>query len=540
MKKINIFGHKNPDTDSVCGAISLSYLKNKLGYNTVPRVLGEINDETAFALNYFNVSVPKFLNNVKVKIKDVFYHKDFYVRENDSIYNTYFFMNERNITGVPLVNDDRKFVGYVSLKEIAKSMIAESTDYLDTTFNNIVSTLQSINYVRIDDNIKGNIVAAIFDDNTFINNVKLNNDSILIVGDRQKILDYAIESKVKLIILIGNIELMPEHLILAKANNINIICTPFSSFQTSKLLGLSNRIGSIRRGENCVCLDTESYLSDFIDISNKTKHTNYPIVNKFGTCYGLLRLTDINEYEKDKVILVDHNELKQSADGIEEAEILEIVDHHNISDINTNSPINFRNMAVGSVNTIIYYLYTENSVDIPNDIAGLMISGIISDTVLLNSPTTTFYDKFVINQLSRQIGIDYNDYGMKLLRSGMDISNLSIDDIIYRDYKTYNIGDNKFSIGQILSVDFNDFKDKIDLYKLELDQICTKNSYKLVALFVTNIITKSSYVIYSSGSEEILKIAFGLDNVYQGVEIDGILSRKKQIVPNILDALDKN
>ena len=306
------------------------------------------------------------------------------------------------------------------------------------------------------------------------------------------------------------------------------------------MLGLSNKIGTIKRSESCVCLDVESYLSDFIEISNKTKHTNYPIINKKGVCFGLLRITDINDYEKDKVILVDHNELKQSADGIEEAEILEIVDHHNISDINTSTPINFRNMAVGSVNTIIYHLYKENNIDIPNNIAGLMLSGIISDTVLLNSPTTTFYDKFVINELSKQIGIDYNDYGMKLLKSGMDITGCSIDDIIYRDYKTYSIGDIKFSIGQVLTVDFEDFIDKIEIFREELDQISLKNNFKLVALFVTNILTKSSYVIYNKSSEQIIKIAFGLNEVYEGVEIENILSRKKQIVPNIMDALDKN
>ena len=540
MKKIAVFGHKNPDTDSVCGAISLSYLKNKMGYNTVPRIIGDINSETDYVLKYFNIPIPKYLNNVKVKIKDLFYHKDYYVRENSSIFNAYNFMNEKNITGVPLVDDNKRFVGYVSLKEIARTMISDNTDYLDTTFDNIISTLKSVNYVRIDNDIKGNIIAATFDDNTFINNVSLDNNSILIVGDRQKILDYAIDSMVKLIILIGNMELMPEHLILAKRNNINIICTPFTSFQTSKLLGLSNKIGSIKRGEHCVCLDNDSYLTDFIEISNTTKHTNYPIVNKNGICYGLLRIIDINEYEKDKVILVDHNELKQSVDGIEEAEILEIVDHHNISDINTSVPINFRNMAVGSVNTIIYYLYKENNIDIPNDIAGLMMSGIISDTVLLNSPTTTFHDKFVINELASQIGIDYNDFGMKLLKSGMDITGYSIDDVIYRDYKTYSIGEIKFSIGQVLTIDYNDFKDKIDLYVEELEQISIKNNFKLVALFITNILTKSSCVLYNSSASEIVRMAFGLEEVYEGIEIKSILSRKKQIVPNIMDILEKN
>lgn len=539
MKKIAIFGHKNPDTDSVCGAISLSYLKNQMGFNTEPRILGEINSETKFALDYFGVKVPEFLEDVKVKIKDITYHKDYFIKEDASIYDTYYSMNDKNITGIPLVNNQKRFVGYVSLKEIARAMIDGNTNYLDTTFDNIVSTLNSINYVRVDNEIKGNIVAATFDDNTFINNIGLDNNSIVIVGDRQQIIDYAIKSRVKLIILIGNQELNPEQLLVAKAHNVNIICTPYTSFETSRLLGLTNKINTIKRNENCICLDVEDYMTDFIEISNKTKHTNYPIVNKKGICYGLLRLIDINEFNKYKVILVDHNESKQSVDGLDEAEILEVVDHHNISDINTNKPINFRNMAVGSVNTIIYYLYKENNVTIPNDISGLMLSGILSDTVLLNSPTTTYLDKFVVNELSKQNHLDYNDFGMKLLKSGMDLEGYSVEDIIYRDYKTYVVGDYKFSIGQILTVDFNDFEDKIDEYVDALNEISRSNGYKVSALFVTNILTKNSCILYNTSAEHIIKEAYELDEVYEGILLKNVLSRKKQMVPNIMDVLER-
>ena len=539
MKKIAIFGHKNPDTDSVCAAISLSYLKNQLGFNTEPRVLGEINNETKFALDYFNVKTPNLLEDVKVKIKDITYHKDYFIKEDSSIFDTYHSMNDKNITGIPLVDNNKKFVGYVSLKEIARAMIDHTTNYLDTTFDNIISTLNSINYVRVNDEIKGNIVAATFDDNTFINEIKLDNNSIVIVGDRQAIIDYSIENKVKLIILIGNQELNPEQLLVAKANNVNIICTPYSSFETSRLLGLTNKINTIKRNENCICLDVEDYMTDFIEISNKTKHTNYPIVNKKGVCYGLLRLIDTSEYNKYKVILVDHNESKQSVDGLEEAEILEVVDHHNISDINTNKPINFRNMAVGSVNTIIYYLYKENNVTIPNDIAGLMLSGILSDTLLLNSPTTTYHDKFVVNELSKQNNIDYNEYGIKLLKSGMDLTGFSVEDIIYRDYKTYNVNGYKFSIGQILTVDFSDIESKKDEYIEALNEISVKNGYRVSALYVTNILDKNSYILYNDSAEYIMKEAYGLSNMYQGIVLDGVLSRKKQMVPNIMDILER-
>lgn len=540
MKNIFIFGHKNPDTDSVCAAINLSYLKNQLGLNTEPRILGDINSETKFALNYFNVETPEYLNDVKVKIKDIKYHKDFYIKNTSSIYDTYQFMNSKNITGIPIVDDKNMFVGYVSLKEIAHTMISNTTNYLNTTFDNIVSTLRSLNYIKITNEINGKIVAATFDDNTFINNVKLDEESILIVGDRQKIIDYAISSKVKLIILIGNQRLNPEQLIVAKNNNINIICTPYTSFETSKLLGLTNKITTIKRNENCVCLNREDYMTDFIEISNKTKHTNYPIVSKSGKCHGMLRLIDTNEYEKNKVILVDHNDAKQSVDGLEEAEILEVVDHHNIGDISTNSPINFRNMTVGSVNTILYYLYKENNIEIPDYVAGLMISGIISDTVLLNSPTTTPQDKYVLNELSNQINIDYNDYGMKLLKSGMSIEGYKTEDIIYRDYKTYTIDDKTFSVGQVLTVDYNDFINDIPKYVDSLNKISLKNGYAISTLYITNILTKNSMIIFNENGKHIIEDAYNIKDAKEGIIIDGILSRKKQIVPFIMDALKRD
>jgi len=538
MKKTLIFGHKNPDTDSVCGAIALSYLKNSLGESSEARILSDINNETKYALKYFNVETPKYLNDVKVKIKDITYHKDYFVNEDTSIYDVYNYMDKKNITGIPIVSDKRLFVGYVSLKEIARSMIIDSDNYLDTTFDNIINTLKSDEYLKIDEDISGNIVACTFDDHTFINKVKLDSESIVIVGDRKNIIDYAISCQVKLIILIGNVKLSKEQTLICKISKINIISTKFSSFEVSKLLGLTNKISSIKRNETCICLNVDDYMTDFIEVSNKTKHTNYPIVNKKGICHGMLRLIDIGEVNRDRVILVDHNEAKQSVDGLDEAEIVEIIDHHNISDINTTKPINFRNMSVGSVNTIIYYMFKENNIDIPNDIAGLMISGIISDTVLLNSPTTTYNDEIVLKDLCKQINIDYKEYGMELLKSGMSIEDKSLEEIIYRDFKAYNTNDYKFGIGQVLTVDFNDFNN-IDDYVKELDKISNYNGYKVVALYITNIISKNSMIIYNSSAKEIISDAYNIDDIYEGIIVDGILSRKKQIVPNIMEVLER-
>jgi len=538
MGEVFVFGHKNPDTDSVCGSIAVSYLKNELGINAKPYILGEINKETEFVLNKFNVEKPQFLNDVKVKIKDIKYHRDYYMNESSSIYETYNFMNSSGITGIPLVNDDKKFIGYVSLKEIASEMIVNFTNKLKCNFINIVNTLQSDKFIKFDNVIEGNVVSVTFESTTFIDRDTLNEESILIVGDRRDIIDYAIEKQVKLIILVGDIPLSEEYENKLKEAKINVICTPFSSFKVARLITLANEIKSIKRRENAICLDRMDYLTDFIDISNETKHTNYPIVSSSGNCHGMLRLIDTNEFNRYKVILVDHNEKKQSVTGLDEADILEIIDHHNMSGINTRMPINFRNMSVGSVCTIIYFLYKENNIIIPRHIAALLMSGIISDTLLLKSPTTTNYDKEVLHKLSLLTGIDANLYGMELLKSGINNDGLSVKDIIYKDFKSYTCNGKKIGIGQVMTTDFNEYKEQIDEYIKVLDETAL-NDYEVIALFVTNILTNNSYVIYNTKAEHIIKNAYDLNEIYQGYMLENVLSRKKQILPNLISVVEK-
>jgi len=538
VDEVLVFGHKNPDTDSVCGAIAVAHLKQELGINAKPYILSEINKETEFVLKKFNVEKPPFLNDVKVKIKDVLYHRDYYMNENASIYKTYNFMNNSGITGIPLVNNDKKFIGYVSLKEIASEMIVNFTNRIKCNFSNIVDTLQSNKYLKFDDVIEGNIVSVTYETNTFKEKIDLNDESILIIGDRRDIIDYAIERHVKLIVLVGDIPLSEEYERKLNASKINVVCTSFSSFKVARLITLANEIKSIKRQENAICLDRMDYLTDFIDISNETKHTNYPIVSKNGNCHGMLRLIDTNEFNKYKVILVDHNEKKQSVLGLDEAEILEIIDHHNMSGINTSMPINFRNMSVGSVCTIIYFLYKENNILIPKDIAALLMSGIISDTLLLKSPTTTNYDKEVLHKLSLLSGINIDRYGMELLKSGINNDGLSFKDIIYKDFKNYNSNGKKIGIGQVMTTDFSEYEKDINEYVRVLDEI-SNNDYDVMALFVTNILTNNSYVIYNSNSANIIKNAYDLNEIYQGYMLENVLSRKKQILPNLINAVEK-
>lgn len=539
MNKVLIFGHRKPDTDSVCGAISLSYLKNQVGVASEPRILSEINLETAFALKKFGISVPKYLNDVKLQIKDIKYKKKYYVEENTSIYDTYKFIYDKKITGIPLINNNKKFIGYVSLKEIANELIISDSNSLDTTFDNIANTLNASSVLKFDDDIKGNTLAVALPYRMFISNIPLDENSIVIVGNREHIIDHALKNKIKLLIIINNRELTDAEFKLAQENKVNIIITPYDTFKTARMITLANPIKSIKRSSSTVCFNTQDYLSDFLDVSSKVKHTNYPILNSNGTCDGMLRVIDTNELSKKKVILVDHNDPGQSVEGLEEAEILEIVDHHNIGSISTHNPINFRNMSVGSVNTIIYTLYMEYGVKIPKDIAGIMLSGIISDTLLFASPTTTDLDKKAAAVLAKIAGVNMDEYGMELLASGVSIKGLTIDEVIYKDFKNYTAGEYKAGIGQVFTTTFNDYVNDIDKYVKRLNEIADNNNYKVVCLFVTDFINNNSYALFNSEAASILSEAYNINNIKEGELLKGFVSRKKQIVPNVLDILEK-
>ncbi len=536
--KTFVIGHKNPDTDSVTSAISLSYLKNQLGQETEPRVLNEINKESKFALDYFGIKIPKILYDVKVQIKDVPFRKDIMMDEDASIYEAYTYMVDNEITGLPVVRDKKHFAGYVSLKEIATDSIRGDFDSLNASFDNILKVIDGKALLRFDDEIKGQIMAATFSSEMFISGTNISRESIVIVGSRKHVLDYCINKKARLIILIGNQELTDVEYDEAKKNKVNIIQTEKLSFEVSKLIGLSNYIKTIVRNETPVTFDLNDYLTDFFEISNKLKHTNYPIVDKSGNCSGMLRLIDVNSYDRKRVILVDHNEVKQSVDGLNEAKILEIIDHHAIGTLTTTAPIAFRNMILGSTNSIVYHLFKESNVEIPKDIAGIMLAGILSDTLILKSPTATETDKMIVEELAKIAGVNYEEFGLEMIKAGSSLHDLSVEDVVFYDYKEFEANDMLFGIGQILTLDYEMVLSKKEEYISFLDKTCKIKGLKLMTLFITDVIAGGSYVIYSSNAEKIVALAYNKEDMNEGYYLPGVVSRKKQIVPNIMTELE--
>lgn len=539
MAKTFIFGHKSPDTDSVCASISLSYLKNQLGFDTEPRVLGDLNKETNFVLNYFKFPEPKFLNDVKVQIKNMKYNKKAMINENASIYETYEKINEFDVTGLPLVDNKNKLTGYCNVKEIAKYLIDGDITQLDTSYENILETLNGKSILKFNDEIRGHVLAATFRSVTFIDRVDLNNNDILIVGDRYKILEYSVKTPVKLLILINNFTLPDELLEIAKQNKVNVISVPMGSFKCANMVKLCNYIKLININPNPITFDDFDYRDDFIKISTKYGHTNYPIIDKDNKCVGMLKLVDQNNYDKAKVILVDHNQAGQSVDGIDEADILEVIDHHNLGTIGTNTPINFRSMPVGCTCTIIYHLFKESNVEIPRNIAGLMLSAILSDTLLLKSPTTTDVDIRIANELAKIAQVDINQYGTKMFKEGSSVKGMTPTEIIHQDRKSFNYNDANINISQITTLDIdNVINIKEDIIGA-LNSMCDLGNYKISLLFVTDIINKGSYLFYNDSSKDIVSEAYSIKDIRQGVYMDGVVSRKKQMLPNLLEVIER-
>lgn len=539
MKKTYVFGHKRPDTDAVMSAIGISYLKNQLGDNTEPRILGSINKETAYALKYFGLKEPRYLNDVKLKLKDINYHKKFFISENESIYDGYQAMLDAGLTGIPLVKNNQEFAGLVTLKDLSHIIINENAEDLYTSYDNLIHVLKGEQINKSSNEIIGKILVASYRSTTFISNVNLNENDILIVGDRHSVIEHAVNSRVELIILTNNCSIKEEHLEIAKRNNVNIIKTPFDTYKVSRLVSLTNYIKTMIREFNPVTFADTDFVSDIIDTNNKLKHTNYPVVDKNNKCLGLLKITDLSDKNPAKVILVDHNEKLQSVDGLDEAEIVEIFDHHALSSITTNNPINYRNMAVGSTCTIAYMIFKERNIEIPKRIAGALLSGILSDTLILKSPTRTTIDERAVMELSKIAEVDYYEYGMNLLKSGTSLDGMNKEDVLYNDYKLFNVNDENFAIGQFFTMNFDDIKKELDEYIKVLDKVAVANNYILVALYVTDIIKNGSYVIYNTKGSNIMYSAYQKE-IAEGSFIPGCVSRKRNVVPLIMEVLENN
>jgi len=537
MKYNIIFGHKTPDTDSVCSAIALAHLKNQLNEPSKAYILGNINKETAFVLKYFNVDMPDILDNVRIQIKDLDYDRVNPFTRQQSVHFAYFYMNEKKLRTLPIVDEDNNLCGLITMKDIAMSLINTDQHYLCTSYDNIIETLLGKTVLRFDEVIKGNVIVAAFEERTLRKTDILDDNTIVITGDRYDVIRYAIESRVKLIIVTGDLTVTDELIDMAAKNKVNIISTPYQTYYTAKNISLAKYVDDIMKKDDIMLFSEEDYLNDCKEDIEQSRHSKFPIISKDKKYLGMLSRRHLINPKRKKVILVDHNEMNQSADGIEEAEILEVIDHHKIGDIKTSIPISFRNTPVGSTNTIIFQMYRENMVEIERDMAGVMLSGIISDTLFFKSPTTTERDRYAVKELSKIVNLDLYEYAMNMFRAGTSLEGKTLEEIFYQDFKKFNLAYKNVGISQVFTLDINEIMKRKDEFVQLIDEI-TGDKYYLIIMAVTDIVNEGSYIFYTSAREKLMKIVFEKD-VYQGIYIDKYVSRKKQIVPRVINALNQ-
>lgn len=535
-KKIYIFGHKNPDTDSICASISYAHLKRALGYDNVEAVrLGKVNKETQFALNYFDVKAPKLLENIQPQVNDMNFYQVPPVYVVDSVKKAWDVMTENGRQMIPVLYHDHKLAGVISVSDIAKTYIGLTDGSVlkhhKTPFINIPSVLEgkviSGSYPHA--YVLGDVytTASISDDAT------LTDTDIIITGANNNLIEKALLSGAGCVIITEqNMDSLtiniPEHCKAA------IICTPFSFFKAIKMVSQSISVKNILKKENITFFETDDYLDEVKQTMLNTSYRHFPILDHEGEVKGLISKRHLLDIQKKKVILVDHNERGQSADGIEQAEILEIIDHHRVANLDTGNPLYLRAEPVGCTNTIIGKMYEENNIMPPKEIAGIMLSAILSDTLIFKSPTCTPDDIRIAKRLAEIAEVDLYTYGAELLAAGTSLEGTTPAELLNIDRKAFTIGKYNVSVAQINTGDFQSLFNIKDDIMAEMRQLEEREKLDLCLLMVTDIVVGGTELIVVGKERQLAEQLFGLDPTDDSIFLADVFSRKKQIVPKLM------
>jgi manganese-dependent inorganic pyrophosphatase len=539
---IYITGHKNPDTDSVCAAIGYSELKKKLGYNTHASRLGDLNRETQFILNYFGLESPELLTTVKTQVSDLNIDKVIPVSPDVSIKTAWMLMKKNNVKTIPVVDDNERLIGIVTLSDITnKYMDALENNILaasKTPIRNILETLNAkiIKGSQKDFNTSGKVVVAALAPDQL--HAFVDKGDIVITGNRTDSQLFSIEFGANCIVVTGGSEVEKDVLEAAEKANCIVMVTPNDTFTTARLINQSIPVQYVMTTENIVSFNLDDFVDEIKDKMLQTRYRSYCVVDENYRIKGLVSRYHLISQNRKKIILLDHNEKAQSVHGIDEAEILEIIDHHRVADIQTGSPIYFRNEPVGSTSTIVANIYFENGIRPAKNIAGILCAAILSDTLKFKSPTCTFIDKMTAERLAEISGIDIESFALEMFKAGSSLQGRTPEEIFHQDYKDFTLGKYRIGIGQVNTMDTESLGEtKKDLLKY-MEKVYNSKNYNLVMLLLTDIIKEGSEVLFYGDDKELIAKAFGVEPGEHSVYLPGVVSRKKQVVPPLSSAVE--
>ena len=540
-KKVFVIGHKNPDTDSICSAIAYAALKNKTDDGVfVPKRAGEVNNETKYVLDFFDVETPEFIGHVGTQVKDVEIKPTPSLNEGISLKNAWNKMRDLRESTMPIVNDG-VLEGIISVKDIATAnMDIYETRILAISHTKYTNVLDAIDGTMIvgdseEEITKGKILIGAANPDLLENYVE--DGDMLLTGNRFENQLCGIEMNAGCIVVCTGAPISKTIQKLAKENNCKIISTPHDTLMVARLISQSAPVRYFMKKDHLITFSREDFITDIRDTLAKIRLRDFPVLDRDGKYCGMLSRRSLLNMDNKKIILVDHNEKGQAVDGIDEAEILEIIDHHRLGSMETALPVFFRNQPVGCTGTIIYDLYQENNVEVDKKIAGLLCSAIISDTLMFRSPTCTPKDKKAAEELAKIAGIEIQEHAEKMFRAGSSLADKTPEEIFYQDFKKFSGNDKNFGAGQISSMD-----------KTELEQLRPKiaaymegavKEGEMLFFLLTNILTESSDLVFAGeGAKELVETAFG-EPQENWVHVPGLVSRKKQFVPSVLHVLQQ-
>ena len=544
QEKIFVIGHKNPDTDSICSAIAYADIKNRTSQKVkyIPKRAGQINEETEYVLNRFGMQPPGYLSNIGTQIKDMDIRMSPEADKSMSLKNAWDLMMEKSIVSLPIRDRDGQLEGLITIGDIAKT-------YMDTTDSYLLSRAKT-QYRRIAETIAGTVVEGnehgyftkgkvlVGTANPEMLKVYIEPDDLIIMGDREEDHLQAIEQNVSCIIVGMGIEVSEKVIKLAHEREIAIIMSPYDTFTIARLINQSIPVRYIMKTDNLVTFSTEDFTDDIQNEMIKHRHRAFPVINKKGKCIGTISRRNFLDMHKKKVALVDHNEKDQAVDNIDKAEIVEIIDHHKLGSLETMVPISFRNQPVGCTATILYEMYGEQKLEISPSIAGLLCAAIISDTLMFRSPTCTLSDKMAAGALALIAGINIEQFAKEMFKAGSNLKDKSPEEIFYQDYKKFIAEDEiNFGVGQISSMDSDELAEIKERLIPFMVSECGRHGVTRVFFMLTNIIEESTELLYyGEGSEEMARIAFHMEPEDGVFDLKGVVSRKKQLIPALMEA----
>ena len=541
-KPIYTIGHRNPDTDSICSAIGYAHLKQALGENVVPARAGKVNAETKFALEHFHVEQPLLLTDLYPRVKDVLLDCKIVVKQHDTLRQLGEIMRDHDLRSVPVTDSKGILVGIVTVSDLAKRYFQElgmaNLADMRVRYRDIIAAIDAKILVGgvESDFIKGEVRIAAGSIKMIQSHIKEND--IVLIGDRhdETIID-CVKQGISVLIVTGDGRVSADVIEEAEKRGIFVLSTPYDTYTAARLI---NQCVPVRRimHPDPVCFKPLDLLSDIKGTMEETNYRNYPVVEN-GRLVGIVSRDNLTMPERDRVILVDHNERGQAVEGIEAAKIVEIIDHHRLGGIQTSEPIYTHAEPVGCTATIVANMHWHRDIDIPQSIAGLLLSAILSDTVLFKSPTCTPYDKKTAERLAEIAGVDIQEYGMAMLKAGSGIGDMTPMEIAKNDLKEFTIGDYRIIVSQISVMDTKEVMDLEPQLIEAMSTICEKGGFDMSLVMVTDILEEATYLLYAGSPKTLIGEAFKKDASGTHVYLPGVMSRKKQIIPPLSEAVKR-